>query len=151
MNMYWQPPCIHTFPRGGRGRDGTARDGNGGGWGGGSSAAAGDAAGTERREWGERHHGGRRRRRYARSGSFGPVRPRPRIRKVVALAVIFAKLRIEELAERIAELCQKEGKGNGFCLDSLSWTGALPFRSRLRDLDWATAAAWPKISLIHFF
>jgi hypothetical protein len=56
-----------------------------------------------------------------------------------------------------AELCQKEGKGNGFCLDSLcdasrlDWSLAVPFETSRFDLEWATAAAWPKISLIHFF
>jgi len=71
------------------------------------------------------------------SRSLGPVRPTPRIRKAVALAVIFT-----EANQRVAV---REGKENGFCLDSLSdkW------RSRFGLGKGGSLAQ--NISFIHFF
>ena len=71
------------------------------------------------------------------SRSLGPVRPTPRIRKAVALAVIFT-----ETNQRVAV---REGKENGFCLDSLSdkW------RSRFGLGKGGSLAQ--NISFIHFF
>ena len=71
------------------------------------------------------------------SRSLGPVRPTPRIRKAVALAVIFT-----ETNQRVAV---PEGKENGFCLDSLSdkW------RSRFGLGKGGSLAQ--NISFIHFF